>query len=328
MKTRNPLGFTNSHLHRILPLAALIALAFGGQIHAANNLVIPGDLTVGGNLHITGTLGSSAGGIGATGPQGPVGATGPAGPEGPAGPQGPAGTGSLDQAARDAAAAALQRSNHTGTQPISTIDGLATALSAQAPTNSPILTGTPTSPTAAPGTDTTQIATTSFVNAAVAANGGGGLPTGAVMPFAGSTAPSGYLLCDGQAVSRITYSALFVVTGTTYGSGDGSTTFNLPDLRGRVAAGKDDMGGTAANRLTVTSGVIGATLGAAGGDQRMQQHAHNCYLVSSSTWWSGPVGNALISTISGVSYPLTGNAGEGNSQNVQPTIMLNYIIKI
>lgn len=77
-------------------------------------------------------------------------------------------------------------------------------------------------------------------------------PAGTLVPFAAATAPTGWLLCYGQAVSRATYAALFAVVGTTYGTGDGSTTFNLPDMRGRVPGGKDDMGGTAAGRLTVT----------------------------------------------------------------------------
>lgn len=62
-------------------------------------------------------------------------------------------------------------------------------------------------------------------------------PAGIVMPFAGSTAPQGYLLCDGSAVSRTDYADLFTAIGTTYGSGDGSTTFNVPDLSGRVVLG-------------------------------------------------------------------------------------------
>lgn len=96
----------------------------------------------------------------------------------------------------------------------------------------------------------------------------GGLPAGVVAPFAGATAPTGWLLCYGQAVSRTTYAALFAAIGTTYGAGDSSTTFNLPDLRGRVAAGKDNMGGAAANRLTTAgAGIDGATLGTAGGSQ-------------------------------------------------------------
>ena len=63
-------------------------------------------------------------------------------------------------------------------------------------------------------------------------------PTGVVAPFAGSTEPTGWLLCQGQAVSRTTYAALFAVIGTTYGAGDGSTTFNLPDLRSKFPVGK------------------------------------------------------------------------------------------
>jgi microcystin-dependent protein len=89
---------------------------------------------------------------------------------------------------------------------------------------------------------------------------------GMVVDFAGTTAPTGWLLCYGQAISRTTYSVLFSAISTTYGTGDGSTTFNLPDLRGRVVAGQDDMGGSSANRLTGVSGSVdGDTLGAAGG---------------------------------------------------------------
>lgn len=101
------------------------------------------------------------------------------------------------------------------------------------------------------------------------------VPTGSVLPFAGSTAPDGWLECYGQAVSRTDYAALFAVIGTRYGEGDGSTTFNLPDLRGRAVFGKDDMGGSAASRVTeAVSGITGTTLGETGGDQRLQQHNH------------------------------------------------------
>lgn len=62
-------------------------------------------------------------------------------------------------------------------------------------------------------------------------------PAGIIMPFAGTVAPQGYLLCDGSAVDRTTYATLFGVIGTTFGEGDGSTTFNLPDLGGRVPLG-------------------------------------------------------------------------------------------
>lgn len=63
-------------------------------------------------------------------------------------------------------------------------------------------------------------------------------PTGTITQYAGASAPTGYLLCDGSAVSRSTYADLFTILSTSYGAGDGSTTFNLPDLRGRVPVGK------------------------------------------------------------------------------------------
>lgn len=91
-------------------------------------------------------------------------------------------------------------------------------------------------------------------------------PVGTVVPFAGLSAPASWLFCFGQNVSRTTYAALFAAISTTYGAGDGATTFTLPDLRGRVVAGQDDMGGSSANRLTGQSGGInGDTLGATGG---------------------------------------------------------------
>jgi len=93
------------------------------------------------------------------------------------------------------------------------------------------------------------------------------VPVGVVSAFAGVNAPAGWLMCAGQAISRTDYSALFTALSTTYGSGDGSTTFNLPDLRGRVHAGVDDMGGTAASRLTSTVLSASNTLGATGGAQ-------------------------------------------------------------
>lgn len=73
------------------------------------------------------------------------------------------------------------------------------------------------------------------------------IASGTVLAFGGSTIPDDYLLCYGQAVSRITYADLFSVISTTYGVGDGSSTFNLPDLRGKTPMGIDDMGGTPAN---------------------------------------------------------------------------------
>lgn len=117
-----------------------------------------------------------------------------------------------------------------------------------------------------------------------------GLPVGCVIDFAGDTIPDGWILCDGRAVSRTTFDLLFGAIGTTHGIGDGSTTFNVPDLRGRVTAGLDDMGGSAASRLTsAAGGVDGTTLGASGGSQthtlteaQLPEHDHSFSATTSS----------------------------------------------
>tara|TARA_R110002020_G_scaffold373030_1_gene584468 strand:- start:296 stop:1519 length:1224 start_codon:yes stop_codon:yes gene_type:complete len=170
------------------------------------------------------------------------------------------------------------------------------------------------------------------------------LPAGSLMPYAGSSAPTGYLLCYGQAVSRSTYAALFTAISTTYGSGDGSSTFNLPDLRGRVVAGQDDMGGSSANRLTSQSGdasINGDTLGAAGGKENhtlaiteMAEHSH---LPPTTALQNGADVDGLSGAGTGVNSsrdagPMVNEDGSsvtgGSSHNnVQPTIILNYIIK-
>lgn len=162
--------------------------------------------------------------------------------------------------------------------------------------------------------------------------------TGTVLPFAGSAAPNGWLLCYGQAISRTTYATLFTVLGTTYGVGDGSTTFNLPDLRGRVAAGKDNMGGSAANRLTAASGITGATLGNTGGSEthtlteaQMPAHVHGSGVGNNGFWvdvGGRYIANAGGSVINLNNVPNTASAGNGTAHpNAQPTIVLNSIIK-
>ena len=164
--------------------------------------------------------------------------------------------------------------------------------------------------------------------------GGASAPVGTVMPTALSNAPVGWLLCYGQAISRASYASLFNAIGTTYGSGDGTTTFNLPDLRGRVVAGKDNMGGTAASRLT--SPVAGSTLGAVGGSQshaivisEMPSHSHNINIGAYGTGGAGyetPLGSGSQSYVyAGQGMSPVGGGGAHN--NVQPTLVLNYMIK-
>jgi len=164
----------------------------------------------------------------------------------------------------------------------------------------------------------------------------GKVPVGCVAPFAGSSAPTGWLLCYGQNVSRATYSALFSAIGTTYGSGDGSTTFTLPDLRGRGVAGKDNMGGTAANRLTNSGtgnpGINGATLGGSGGADRHQltssqipNHNHN-FPINATGGGGGLVIQANYNNYQ-VATVYTSSVGSDQAHpNCQPTLVLNYII--
>jgi microcystin-dependent protein len=149
------------------------------------------------------------------------------------------------------------------------------------------------------------------------------LPTGIIMAFAGSgsAVPAGWLICGGQAVSRTVYANLFALCGTTYGVGDGSTTFNVPDLRGTVPAGVDNMGGTPANRLTVGgSGISGVTLGASGGTEthaldiaELAAHTHTAgTLTNSTSSVSGTITNAtsaVTGTISATGSNVTGTIG-------------------
>lgn len=177
--------------------------------------------------------------------------------------------------------------------------------------------------------------------------GGGGegfaLPAGVVLEFAGSTAPAGYLLCFGQEVSRSTYAALFAAIDTAFGPGDGASTFNVPDRRGRTGLGRDNMGGTPANRVTVAvSGVAATTRGASGGDQRLHGHTHAVTDPGHTHGTTGSFASNIGADTSsgsvgvgegsgGVGSATTGisvnAAGSGSSQNIPPVLVMNYIIK-
>ena len=106
-----------------------------------------------------------------------------------------------------------------------------------------------------------------------------GIPSGVVFPFAGTTAPYGYLVCDGSAVSRSEYPALFVSlgSGTLHGVGDGSTTFNLPDYRGKFMRGLDGTAGNDPDKATRTHPKTGAVVGNVVGSTQghlNEQHTH------------------------------------------------------
>jgi microcystin-dependent protein len=183
------------------------------------------------------------------------------------------------------------------------------------------------------------------------------IPLGAGLPYFGTTSPNpNFALPGGQAISRTTYSALFSLIGTTYGAGDGSTTFNLPDLTGRVLAMKE---GTATRLTTAGGGVDGGTLGATGGQQNRTLLTANLppytpagtitngAITITGTWPTlvGPNNNggggggafgAVSSTTTGATASqstsaFAGTAQGGTSTAVQtlpPTIVTNFIMRI
>jgi microcystin-dependent protein len=186
------------------------------------------------------------------------------------------------------------------------------------------------------------------------------IPPGTINDYAGTTEPTGWLLCYGQAVSRVTYASLFDVVGVAFGAGDGSSTFNLPDCRGRVSAGKDNMGGSSADRIS--SVFNGDILGGSGGVEthilttaQLPSHSHtgpshthtiaphghtvpNCPQ-GVATFTSGGAGgltglltqntSSVGLTTDAAGTGATGLNGSGASHpNLQPTIIFNKIIKI
>ncbi|MBN9219536.1 MAG: tail fiber protein [Mesorhizobium sp.] len=176
------------------------------------------------------------------------------------------------------------------------------------------------------------------------------VPAGVVVPFAGMTPPDGWLLCDGSAQSRTDYANLFTAISTTYGAGDGSTTFNLPDLRGRSVFGLDNMGGTTASRVTNgVSGITGTTLGAVGGSEAMHGHTHTASVTdpghthdanavfgaasnnpsgAAVTRDTGTTGSRLVTKTATTGITVSNSsAGDGSSQNMPPAMMLNMMIK-
>jgi microcystin-dependent protein len=164
------------------------------------------------------------------------------------------------------------------------------------------------------------------------------LPTGAVLPYGGMAAPSGFVLADGASLSRTTFAALFAIFGTQYGTASAST-FNVPDLRGRVVAGYDSMGGSSADRLTnFSGGVNGDVLGGWGGLESClltgamsgvaaHTHTYNKVVINAVDGSTGDVG---FSTDRPIDAPTSENAIADAAQahnNVQPTIILTFIIK-
>lgn len=191
-----------------------------------------------------------------------------------------------------------------------------------------------------------------FGNAGLA--GANSIPVGGLMPYVGTTAPnSGFALPYGQAVSRTTYATLFALVSTTFGSGDGSTTFNVPDLRGRSIFGLDNMGGSAASRITVAGGNFdGTSLGMTGGGQNHALTTNELPTFTPSGSIGGSQSLNLVSvgpsqaggggggfwtngspstlTILGSSFTFTGNSVGGGAAHTSmpPAMVLPFILRV
>jgi len=172
-----------------------------------------------------------------------------------------------------------------------------------------------------------------------------GIPTATIVPWSDASVPTGFLECNGAAVSRSTYADLFAIVGTTYGSGDGSTTFNVPDLQDNVAVGKSgtknlgSTGGT--NTVSSTGNVGGSTANASLSTPQLASHTH------SSPFRPNGSGIFVNNESSGgrnapqINNANTGSAGSGGGHAhnmsatfsgdatsvVQPYLTVIYIIK-
>ena len=172
-----------------------------------------------------------------------------------------------------------------------------------------------------------QAATKQYVDNQIGGSGTG--ITGEIKIWSTDSAPAGYLLCDGDAISRGTYSSLFAVIGTTYGVVNGSTTFNVPDLRGRVPLGKDNMGGSSADRVTASEA---DNIGQGSGSEthtltesEMPSHSHGVGVwVGGGSYEAYDVSQGTNSNAT-ITSQTTGNDLAHN--NTQPYQTISYIIK-
>jgi microcystin-dependent protein len=168
------------------------------------------------------------------------------------------------------------------------------------------------------------------------------VPTGSVQMFAAAAAPLGYLLCDGAAVSRTLYADLFAVIGVTYGAGNGTTTFNLPDLRGRAPIGAGNGVGLTPRALASTGGAETVTLTTA--EMPSHTHTHNAnggagsgaspatglaYSDGQNTAGAGldATNGELNLYTTPIALTINSTGGGGAHANMQPFLALNFIIK-
>lgn len=155
-------------------------------------------------------------------------------------------------------------------------------------------------------------------------------PIGAVIAFAGTQAPDGWLLCDGAAVNRATYGDLYAAIGTAWGEGDAATTFNIPDMRGRFLRGTDRGAGrdpeASGRSASAAGGNIGDRVGTAQGDQlRGHNHTYNGAFTTESVVTGHPQGGTATP------YTFWGYGGTtstaGGAETRPINVSINYIIK-
>ena len=169
-------------------------------------------------------------------------------------------------------------------------------------------------------------------------------PTGSVQTYTGTTAPNGYLLCDGSTVSRTTYSALFEVLGTSHGEGDGSTTFHLPDYRGRFLRGMDNGATRDPDAATRTAANTGANTGDAIGSVQDDAIRNMTGQWTTSNRGGFTPGGTGVATTTGSNERPSGGTNNGSfdpniifdasrqvptgGDNRPNNINVNYIIKV
>ena len=153
--------------------------------------------------------------------------------------------------------------------------------------------------------------------------GGGGAEVASVTAFTGTSAPTGYFICDGSTVNRVTYAALYALIGDAYGEGDGSTTFHIPDFRGRFLRGTDNTAGNdpdAAGRTAInTGGNTGDNVGSLQADE-LKSHDHT------TKSHFGP-GTGSVNVFSRADQPDTVTGATGGNETRPKNVNINYIIK-
>ena len=166
-----------------------------------------------------------------------------------------------------------------------------------------------------------------------------GIPTATIVPWSSASVPSGFLECNGQTVSRSTYAALFAIVGTTYGAGDGSTTFAVPDLQDNVPVGKSNNKALAstggANTVTSTGNVAGSTANATLSTAQLASHSHSLTGGVSDPPFSQIVKSGSAGTInttnagsgSGHLHNMSANFSGDATSVLQPYLTIIYIIK-